>query len=306
MDPQLILIVFFTLVLLPSGFYIYNYIIPAQNPVKNLISGNELELVTEPTATSPNETSNLRQIKRVGIKSEFNPDSITLPPLEERLFRAGLMQKHEHTFFKILQFLSPVLCVAIVLFITPPAGVIETALKVGLGLFIGVTFPRVLLEKMIEKRDEEIMYYLPLVIEQFVIGVSSGLDIGPCITRVVSVADERDTHNPVTELLKNVLFLTRSGASLDDALSEVGTLAGHTELKHSFMTMGQVSRHGGEISKQLQELANAVSSQRETKIEARVKRLELHATGPVALIFVSFMAILFVGIGLQMMKALNI
>jgi hypothetical protein len=42
---------------------------------------------------------------------------------------------------------------------------------------------------------------LPLVIEQISIGVSSALDIGPCVTYVVEMADERGTHNAITELL---------------------------------------------------------------------------------------------------------
>jgi pilus assembly protein TadC len=67
--------------------------------------------------------------------------------------------------------------------------------------------------------------------------------------------------------------------------------------------MAQVLKHGGEITKQLQEMADAVSSQRETKIEAKIKKLELEATGPVAMVFMGFLLILLTCIGMQMMKA---
>ena len=118
------------------------------------------------------------------------------------------------------------------------------------------------------------------------------------------MADERDSHNCVTELLRHVHFYVKSGASLEDALTEVGKLSGHTELKHAFMSLSQVAKHGGEITRQLQELADAVAGQRETRIEAKIKKLELAATGPVALVFVGFLIILVIGFGIQIKSTL--
>ena len=172
-----------------------------------------------------------------------------------------------------------------------------------LGGLIGVQAPTSWIDRKILKRGEDIMFYLPLVIEQIAIGVSSSLDIGPVLQRVVSMADERDSHNVATELLRIVVTLARSGVSLEDALNEVGKRSGHIELKQTFAALAQVTRHGGEISRQLQELADAVASQRETRIEAKIKRLELEATGPVALVFLGFFIILLTCIGMQMIKA---
>jgi pilus assembly protein TadC len=156
-----------------------------------------------------------------------------------------------------------------------------------------------------KSRDEEILFYLPLVIEQIAIGVSSSLDIGPCIQRIVQMADERDTHNPVTELIRFAQFHVKTGVGLEEALVEVGRLSGHIELKHSFLALSQVAKFGGEITKQLQELADAVASQRETKIEAKIKQLELVATAPVGVVFLAFMVTLVTGFGLQVLVALS-
>jgi len=87
---------------------------------------------------------------------------------------------------------------------------------------------------------------------------------------------------------------------MEEALIEVGRLSGHTELKHVFMSLSQVAKHGGEIIRQLQELANAVAAQREARVEGKIRKLELKATGPVALVFASFMGILMVGLGTQL------
>ena len=146
---------------------------------------------------------------------------------------------------------------------------------------------------------------MPLVIEQISIGVSSSLDIGPCLARVVSMADERDSHNPVTELLRFAQAYIKSGVSLQDALIEVGRQSGSNEVKHAFKALAQVARYGGEISKQLQDLSESVSSERETRVEEKIKKLELAATGPVALVFAGFLFILLIGFGMTLLKAIS-
>jgi pilus assembly protein TadC len=70
------------------------------------------------------------------------------------------------------------------------------------------------------------------------------------------------------------------------------------------MALAQVAKFGGEVSKQLQELADAVSAQRETKVEAKIKKLELEATAPVALVFFGYLVILLIGFLLQILTAL--
>ena len=173
------------------------------------------------------------------------------------------------------------------------------------GVILGLQLPTSYLDRKIEKRNEDILYDLPLVIEEIKIGVSSSLDIGPCIAKIVQMADERDSHNSVTVLLKFVQFQIKSGISLEQALGNLAKKARHTELKHAFMSLVQVSKHGGEVTKQLQELADAVTAQRDAIVDTKIKKLELSATGPVALVFVGFFIILLVGFAIQIMEGLN-
>jgi Flp pilus assembly protein TadB len=255
-------------------------------------------------------------IESLGVRGKKQPNEEALARLKEekgkklkaknkqtmamKFLKAGIFSKADQERIKML---GPIL------------GVVGSVGFLGLGLMfatmdlalaasvlggiVGTRFPSMYLDSKIKHRDEEILYYLPLVIEQIAIGVSSSLDIGPCLGVVVKMADERGSHNVVTELLKHVQFYVKSGASLEEALDEVGSASGHTELGHSFMSLAQVSKHGGEISKQMQELADSVSSMRETKVEERIKTLELKATGPVALVFVGFMIILVAGFFIQ-------
>lgn len=226
--------------------------------------------------------------------------------LEEKMFQAGLFSAKSQKDFKKLQVILPIVCPIILILLTLTTGDFTLIACAGvLGGLGGMQLPNTILDKKIAARSEEIMYYLPLVIEQIAIGVSSSLDTGPCMQMIVTMSDERDSHNPVTELLKIVQHYTRQGVSMDESLQEIGRKTGHTELKHTFMSLAQVSRHGGEITKQLQELANAVAAQREAFLEEAIKKLELKATPPVALVFMGFFILLLFMFGSQLMAGLG-
>jgi Flp pilus assembly protein TadB len=226
--------------------------------------------------------------------------------LEERMFQAGLFSEEQRKDFRRLQVVMPtafgLLGVGYGSMSNDPLNIIIYGV---IGGMLGTYIPLKRLDGWIKKRQEEILFYLPLVIEQISIGVSSSLDIGPCLARVVQMADERDSHNPVTELLRFAQAYIKSGVNLQDALNEVGRQSGSNEVKHAFKALAQVARYGGEISKQLQDLSESVSSERETKVDEKIKKLELAATGPVALVFAGFLFILLVGFGMTLLNAMG-
>jgi Flp pilus assembly protein TadB len=220
--------------------------------------------------------------------------------LEERMFRAGMFTDQQKKDYARLRILAPLLSTfAGFAFGLLVGGGDIILLCATCGGIFGAYLPLRILDRREKARSEEILYYLPLVVEQVSIGVSSSLDVGPCVQRIVQMADERDTHNPVTELLRYAQFYVKSGSSFEEALNEVGRLSGNHELKHALMALAQVAKFGGEISRQLQELADSVTAQREARVEEKIKKLELAATPPVALVFFGYLVILLVGFGLQ-------
>jgi Flp pilus assembly protein TadB len=228
------------------------------------------------------------------------------PTIEERMFQAGIFSAEQRRDFRRLQIVMPtalgLLGATLGIFTGDPLNII---LYATVGGMLGAYIPLWRLDRWIKSRQDDIGFYLPLVIEQIAIGVSSSLDIGPCLARVVQMADERDAHNPVTELLRFAQSYIKSGVSLQDALNEVGRQSGNNEVKHSFKALAQVARYGGEISKQLQDLSESVSAERETKVDEKIKKLELVATVPVTLVFAGFLFILLLGFGMSLLKAVG-
>jgi pilus assembly protein TadC len=226
--------------------------------------------------------------------------------LEETMFKAGMFSESQRKDFKRLQLLAPVvLGLTLGCLFGWMGGLALFFFGVVVGVFFGLWIPFRVLSRRINTRMEDISFYLPLVIEQIAIGVSSSLDIGPCIQTVIEMAEDRDTHNPVTELFRYALRHVKSGAPLEEALIETAELAGHFDLKQAMRSICQASKFGGEITKQLQELASAVASQREVKVEMRIKQLELIATGPVMFMFFSYIVLILAICGLAVMNGFS-
>jgi len=242
------------------------------------------------------------QIKAQTKRKEVKKRELTI---EERLFQAGMFTERDRAEFQRWRLLYPIIIAPIAtIVIWSFSGAEMGLIGLILGLGLGYQAPFTALDRRIKRRHEDIMFYLPLVIEQISIGVSSSLDVGPCIQRVITMADERDSHNVVTELLRHAQNYIKSGVGFEDAMIETGKATGHTELKHAFMYLAQVAKHGGEITRQLQELADSVSSQRQTHIEGKIKKLEVIATGPVSLVFLGFLLMLLTGFGIQLKSAI--
>jgi Flp pilus assembly protein TadB len=265
------------------------------NKTTHLIQGEHSAATT--SGDTINEFVRLKNIAQQQITASKRTGHI-----HDRFFQAGIFSREERARFYFWRRCLMVVCTLLFgslgCLVEPLMGILAALL----GLLVGMQLPRSLLRRSIEQRNEEIMFYLPLVIEQLVLGVSSSLDVGPCMQWVVAMADERDSHNAVTELLRYAQQYMKSGVSMEEALVEIARLSGHTELKHVFMSLSQVARHGGEITKQLQELANAVASQREARTETKIRKLEIEATGPVGLVFIAFLGIFMVGLGTQVTR----
>lgn len=275
------------------------------NQLRSLLGGDENAFEQAlSTKEKMAQEEYIESIKKASGNSQAKSEQEDLSAL---LFKAGYFSSEAKTRFRLLSIIAmvvmPVLLFAFAMFMLKDfkLGIVFALL----GLVVGYSLPSSFLQRVITRRQEDLMYYLPLVIEQISIGVSSALDIGPCIAMVVETSTERDSHNPVTEMFVHVEKLIRSGLNLEDALVEVGQLSGMNEIKHAFMFLSQCARHGGELSKQLQELADAVMVQKQVRVEDRIARLPVKATGPLGMVFIGFLMLLLAGLFTRLKVALT-
>lgn len=228
------------------------------------------------------------------------------PTIDELLFMAGRFTPTERESFLKARRKAPFILGAVGALAGYSIGLKDMGvLGLAFGILLGLHLPMKMLRGWVASQHEDLSFYLPLMIEQVTIGVSSSLDVGPCISKIVQMADERGSHNPATELLKVALSYVKSGLSLEQALIDVGRASGCAEFKQALIALSQVTKFGGEITKQLQELADAVNSQREARIEADIRKLELKATAPVSLVFLAYIILLGLGIAAQFISGIG-
>jgi pilus assembly protein TadC len=302
-DVWYITIVFLSLVAFAGvGSLIYMFrgeILGQETSIRGLMSSNADEGFKSKHRKSDDSILDPEEIKRRTKSGVSTGKKIVQQDLNSKLFRAGYYSTRERSSFKTKQIIAPFLFASFGFLIGFWFIQNNVPLLVSFGIlggFVGYTLPLSILERKIRKRQELVLYYLPLVIEQISIGVSSALDIGPCISNILKMASDRDAHNPVTEMFIHVEKLIRSGLNLEDALVEVAEAYAMQEVKHAFLFLGQCAKHGGELSKQLQELADAVATQRQTVVEAKIAALPVKATGPLAMVFAGFFAMLLSGL----------
>ena len=267
--------------------------------------GQTTELRELMSSSKVADEETLNEVKKVSKKNNKSKKKKGGDDLSLRLFKAGYFTAADRTWFlrfRIKAFIISMIGIPLVAYYATGNAKLAI-LGIAIGGLGGFVIPSFWLDREIKRRDEDVMYFLPLVIEQVSIGVSSSLDVGPCLSNIIEMADERDAHNAVTEMISHANKLMRSGLNLEDSLVEVGEANGSVEVKHAFMFLAQCSKHGGEISKQLQELADSVMMQRQVQVEAKITQLPVKATGPLATVFMGYFALLFAGIAIRIMNA---
>lgn len=165
--------------------------------------------------------------------------------------------------------------------ITTPALIISLICFLGLGVII---------IKRLEHRDvnqveQQVNYFLPVVMERLVMCVQAGLDIVPAIKLVVSLGEGAGKRDAVTELLSRVYQMTESGYTLSDALHEVSDQAEYPAVRHAFVHLGLASMEGGELTGPLRELGDATQLYYQDSVETELAQLPVKATMPLVLTF---------------------
>jgi|GEM_PF-4960085 len=227
--------------------------------------------------------------------------------LISRLTRAGLTSEHAQRIFLIVQIVSALavpLMVFLFIYQSSPSRLVLIA-GMLLGLVFGYAAPNVWLARKEKERVEDIERLLPLLIEEISIGTSAGLAISSSIRELVSLSEARDSVNATTELFSQVMILTKHGLSLEEALREVARRSGVLEASHALNYLAQCSQYGGEISRQLIELADAMMMNRVVRISEVIGKLPVVATFPLFVVTAGFLLILYAMIGTPVMEVLS-
>lgn len=152
---------------------------------------------------------------------------------------------------------------------------------------------------------EEIERSLPLLMEELVMAVAAGHDVISAIKIVLVNRHNALVEDPLTAIFNMVVQLAEAGLSFAESLRHVGKIAPVPAVKHALIHLSLAYQEGGELVMPLRELADATQLMYQEKMEERVAKLPVKATGPLVVIFAGLVIFFVTTPVIQVMKVAN-
>jgi Flp pilus assembly protein TadB len=144
------------------------------------------------------------------------------------------------------------------------------------------------------KKDSirSIYYELPLVLEELVLLIESGLSLFPAMEEVCysgNMKHSKKQNTLVRKTLRSAYQLATYGLPISQAFEQVARVCPYPVLRHVMLHLDISSSVGGELLYSIQSLSEQVHREWKLAVETRIKRLENLVVFPV---FISVMGLM--------------
>jgi tight adherence protein C len=173
----------------------------------------------------------------------------------------------------------------------------------GFATYMGWQIPRMVLERLIKRRQERLRLSLPDALDLMVVCVEAGLGLDQAF---VSVTRElQDTHKEISEEFSLVNLEMRAGKRRADALHNLAERTGEDELHKLVSILIQADRFGTSISESLRTHADFLRIRRRQQAEERAGKVGVKLVFPIFFCILPAMLVVTAGPGiLQIVKYL--
>ncbi len=156
---------------------------------------------------------------------------------------------------------------------------------------IGFRLPRIYLNHLIKKRQKNIEFELPYVIDLLSLAIESGLDLNGGIAKVV----EKSKNTDIIVEFKMFLADTKVGKSLEEALADMAERVRVLSFFSFVSSLIQAQRLGAEIGPTLRAQAEQMRYQRMILAEERVNKLPVKLLVPLVFFIFPSISVLLIG-----------
>lgn len=156
---------------------------------------------------------------------------------------------------------------------------------------IGFRLPRIYLAHLIKKRQKNIEFELPYVIDLLSLAIESGLDLNGGIAKVV----EKSRNTDIIVEFKMFLADTKVGKSLEEALADMAERVKVLSFFSFVSSLIQAQRLGAEIGPTLRAQAEQMRYQRMILAEERVNKLPVKLLIPLVFFIFPSISVLLIG-----------
>ncbi|MGM0599794.1 MAG: type II secretion system F family protein [Candidatus Rifleibacteriota bacterium] len=181
--------------------------------------------------------------------------------------------------------------ILVALFINPLAIGFIGWLVLILMIPIGFRLPRIYLAHLIRKRQKNIEFELPYVIDLLSLAIESGLDLTGGIAKVV----EKQRNTDIIVEFKMFLADIKVGKSLEEALADMAERVRVLSFFSFVSSLIQAQRLGAEIGPTLRAQAEQMRYQRMILAEERVNKLPVKLLVPLVFFIFPSISVLLIG-----------
>ncbi len=244
----------------------------------------------------------VRVIQQIGEKVPISPQEAGIT--RRYLFAAGY---RTDTAAKVYYGIKVVLgvvffLVALILrgYITNP---VLSIVVLPAGALAGYFGPNMVLEKLIDRRREQIRFSLPDALDLMVVCMEAGLGLDQAISNVSR--ELMRTHPAISEEFGLVTLEMRAGKRRGEALKNLADRASESELRKLVATMIQADRFGTSVAEALRTHADFMRIKRRQEAEERAAKVGVKLVFPIFFFILPSMLLVAAGPGLlQLFKGL--
>lgn len=294
-------IVFFLVVLVSITAYGYRlYSRPGR--IHDRLGEAALEAPSLEQIVRPDRKWVVRIVQQIGEKVPISPQDAGLA--RRYLIAAGY---RTDTAIKVYYGVKVVLSVVLFLvalalrgYITNP---ILSIVVLPAGALAGYFGPNMILEKLIDRRREQIRFALPDALDLMVVCMEAGLGLDQAIANVSR--ELLRTHKAISEEFGLVTLEMRAGKRRGEALKNLADRASEAELRKLVATMIQADRFGTSIAEALRTHSEFMRVRRRQDAEERAAKVGVKLVFPIFFFILPSMLLVAAGPGLlQLFKGL--
>lgn len=244
----------------------------------------------------------VRVVQQIGEKVPISPQDAGIT--RRYLFAAGYRTDTAlKVYYGIKVVLGVALFVVAVLLRRYIANPILSIVVLPAGALAGYFGPNLILEKMIDRRREQIRFSLPDALDLMVVCMEAGLGLDQAISNVSR--ELLRTHKAISEEFGLVTLEMRAGKRRGEALKNLADRATEPELRKLVATMVQADRFGTSVAEALRTHSEFMRVRRRQEAEERAAKVGVKLVFPIFFFILPSMLLVAAGPGLlQLFKQL--
>lgn len=252
--------------------------------------------------SSPRRQWAVRVIQQIGEKVPISPQDASVA--RRYLMAAGYRSDTAIKVYYGIKVVLAIILFAVALFFRPYiANPVLSIIVLPAAALAGYFGPNLILERLIDRRREEIRLALPDALDLMVVCMEAGLGLDQAIANVSR--ELMRTHKALCEEFGLVTLEMRAGKRRGEALKNLADRTGEPELRKLVATMIQADRFGTSIAEALRTHSDFMRVRRRQDAEERAAKVGVKLVFPIFFFILPSMLLVAAGPGiLQLVKQL--